>query len=369
MFLQTCIFSCWRGSSAIYAAKEVMLRAPVNNHGSRLNAIVFRRYRPLRSSDCYSLSYSTTKSSRKRSIDTHNSTARPLISAQLTNRNHQGATPNEAVNPPASCRPPLLELPPTDPTAPFYKRYFTIGRAYLAFYKAGFKQIFENVKIARKLPLSPSWSIPKNLKEGRITRAQYHLLLRTRSDISRIPLFALVFLVCGEFTPLLVPFLSPIVPKTLWLPSQWEKARWKAEGRRRRWNRLRLRDQRSASDGGPPSSAPSLLPEESRYEEGVRLNAWPRWCDATLIRWLPASMVNKRVEKVSRNLLLDSFAIDRDGDVDGMVDDEVKMALDARGCGVIGKDMADLRRTLQQEVAKSRSEWAGEMKSLLSDKG
>ena len=74
-------------------------------------------------------------------------------------------------------------------------------------------------------------------------------------------------------------------------------------------------------------------------------------------------MISKRIEGKSYDLLLDDFAIDRDGGVNNMVDDEVKMALDARGQDVIGKDMVDLRRILQRRVAMNRSEWTEKIKS------
>ena len=109
--------------------------------------------------------------------------------------------PAAAVNPPVSALPPPLELPLRDPAAPVYKYLFNLGRAYARFYKTGFKQIFHNVKLSRELPVGPFTPKARKheaLNDGTITRGQYHLLLRVRSDISRLPLFALVFILCGE---------------------------------------------------------------------------------------------------------------------------------------------------------------------------
>ena len=346
-----------------------MLSVCGQNQGSRVGALISRRYHLHRPADFYFLRYNRIESYRTRPVDPRSSSIRLLVSARTSNTERSDNSPEKIVNPPASCRPPLLQLPHRDPIAPFYKRYFKVGRAYLAFYKAGFKQILENVKIARKLPFTLFQAVQESLREGRITRGQYHLLIRTRSDISRLPVFALVFLVCGEFTPLLVPFLSSAVPKTLWLPSQWENARRKAEARRR--NHVRVRGERQVPDGESSStqplpdnpSKPDLTLRESKYKRGIKLNAWPRWWDLILIRWLPISMISKRIEGKSYDLLLDDFAIDRDGGVNNMVDDEVKMALDARGQDVIGKDMVDLRRILQRRVAMNRSEWTEKIKS------
>ena len=345
-----------------------MLHLVGNRCRSRLSTVVLSDLRLALSLRPITLRRNTTKATRKRPGTVSTSKPRPHSPNTLTSTRLPGISPEEAVNPPASSRPPPLELPASDPTVPFYKYYFRLGRGYVGFYKAGFKQIIANAKIGRRLPRSPPQSIDEALREGTVTRGQYHLLLRTKSDISRIPLFALVFLICGEFTPLLVPFLSPIVPKTLWLPSQWEKARRKAALRRQRYiclegGSVAPNARRASSTSSPvrPSGVEAAL-GVSNYNTGITLNAWPRWWDSWLVQRMPASYLIQRIDSKTSELLLDDFAICRDGGVSAMVDEEIMMALDARGYDIIGKEMTELRGVFEKELEKSKSKWTREMR-------
>ncbi|KLU84726.1 hypothetical protein MAPG_03765, partial [Magnaporthiopsis poae ATCC 64411] len=56
----------------------------------------------------------------------------------------QKAAIARAVNPPASTRPPPLDLPKPDPKANAIKRIFGLGKAYLVFYKNGLRAIKTN---------------------------------------------------------------------------------------------------------------------------------------------------------------------------------------------------------------------------------
>ena len=146
--------------------------------------------------------------------------------------------PSVALNPPITTRPPPLSLPEKLPHLPKYKYYFRVGKAYALFYKTGLKAIWTNYKLARALPNQifsrGQAKLHQAVFDGLLTRADFQLIRRTRRDISKVPMFALIWLICGEFTPLAVLFFTGAVPPTLWIPKQVHKAREEAEARRAR---------------------------------------------------------------------------------------------------------------------------------------
>ena len=143
-----------------------------------------------------------------------------------------------ALNPPITTRPPPLSLPEKLPHLPKYKYYFRVGKAYALFYKTGLKAIWTNYKLARALPdqifSSGQAKLHQAVLDGLLSRGDFQLIRRTRRDIKKVPLFALIWLICGEFTPLVVFFFIGAVPPTLWIPKQVRKAREDAEARRAR---------------------------------------------------------------------------------------------------------------------------------------
>lgn len=149
----------------------------------------------------------------------------------------QGPKPaSVALNPPSTTRPPPLSLPDKLPGLPRYKYYFRVGKAYGVFYKNGLKAIWTNYKLARALPHQifsrGQAKVHQAVRDGLLSRADFQLIRRTRRDINRVPLFALIWLICGEFTPLVVIYVTGAVPRTIWMPKQVQKAREEAENRR-----------------------------------------------------------------------------------------------------------------------------------------
>jgi len=158
-----------------------------------------------------------------------------------------GFYPPEA-NPPASTRPPPLDLPTKGPDTSQFTYLFSTGKAYLSFYKAGLKAIITNTKMvygsAPPPPPPPQENkdgsssstttapaVPLQLPE-KGTRAELVLHHRWRHDIRRLPLFALMLLICGEFTPFVVLVFPSVVPYTCRIPSQVTKLRKNQERRR-----------------------------------------------------------------------------------------------------------------------------------------
>ncbi|KAJ5510849.1 hypothetical protein N7453_002952 [Penicillium expansum] len=160
------------------------------------------------------------------------------------------------INAPISTHPAPLTTPsPLSPSAGVadkLKRYVEFGRAYVTFYKTGLKNVYHNYRaslpLRRKLglpayiPISPprtsthnnnNRSAPSITKESKLGRAQFQLVRRSARDVRRMIPFTLILIVCGEFTPLIVPiFGSAITPATCRVPSQVEKERVAATARK-----------------------------------------------------------------------------------------------------------------------------------------
>ena len=194
-----------------------------------------------------------------------------------------------------------------------------------------------------------------------------------KNDVSRIPLFGLVFCVFGEFTPLIVTVLSPVVPKTLWVPRQWQKARLKAQKRR----------EHLVKDGITGGKGLAQLNEQEvenfdlsdagdvRRLKGLAqwVGAYPRLWDRVLGGALPVSVVKSRLQKKARELQVDDFAIERDGGVAHLSVEEMKVACDMRGLDVLDKGEEDIRSNLSrwlEEGRKARYRTSGRIKAAIA---
>ncbi|KAJ5288502.1 hypothetical protein N7478_001532 [Penicillium angulare] len=154
-------------------------------------------------------------------------TTTPTVTGTATKVDTPG--PHE-INAPTSTFPADLArpppLPPSTPTLSKLTHYLAIGKAFLAFYKTGLKNSFYNYRAA--LPLRkelglPSYipSSPSTIADKHIGRGQFQLVRRSARDVRRLIPFFMVLIVCGEFTPLLIPiFGSTITPATCRIPSQ-----------------------------------------------------------------------------------------------------------------------------------------------------
>ncbi|CAI7609064.1 unnamed protein product [Penicillium manginii] len=156
----------------------------------------------------------------------------------------------DEINAPLSTFPATIETPPQDPSTPptpinKIKRLISTGRAYLTFYKTGLKNVFRNYRAS--IPLRKSLSLPVYLPtspprngngnstnaSANLGRAQYQLVRRSARDVRRMIPFTLILLICGEFTPLIIPlFGAAITPATCRVPSQIAKERESASKRK-----------------------------------------------------------------------------------------------------------------------------------------
>ena len=146
--------------------------------------------------------------------------------------------------------PPPLKLPgPRGSNEYRFAYFYKVGKGYLQFYKACLKQILGNRKTAKLISAQyPALPILQGLQDAvehrtgqlvnipipndshtRLSRAEFQLLRRHQKDIKKVPIFALLLAIFGEWLPLFVVFLDPLLPGTVLLPSQILKRRNKAE--------------------------------------------------------------------------------------------------------------------------------------------
>lgn len=286
--------------------------------------------------------------------------ATTLPKALVVNTAVQAYSFSDTLNPPTSTLPPVLALPPPQqPDQSLFSYYFALGKAYLLFYKTGIKAIYYNWKWTRQLrgriAASPSPQQRKGndealLGSGVLSRAEFLLLQRTGQDTRKIPLFVLMYVVCGEFTPLVVVALSGLVPRTLWIPKQVLRAREKAESRRAAVYAT------TASSESKPETAITTPNEAGRL--GQILGAYPAWWDRLPIT--PSWFISRRVAERLRLIELDDFAIQQDGSwgdgVQRLADgDEVRLAAEMRGLNVLGRGDQELKSILEKWLRARKS--------------
>lgn len=269
-----------------------------------------------------------------------------------------------AANPPASTRPPPLSLPARDPAASTFSHLFATGKAYLTFYKTGFKQIYTNTRLVWSLgsasgipPDTPAPAghpaEPPTLRPSTTTRSTELLKRRWRHDIRRLPLFALMFIVCGEFTPLVVLALPSVVPLTCRIPRQIEKLR-RATEERRRASSARIQDKLQRFNAGSSSriegvAVLSHAEVTAHIARSLGLIS-PLWDSLPLPDSVVALLASRRVRAHVAYLDRDGHLLSQAGGVPALEEDEVALACEERGLHVVDRSAAELRDSLGRWV-------------------
>ncbi|KAI9878675.1 MAG: hypothetical protein M1830_010823 [Pleopsidium flavum] len=279
----------------------------------------------------------------------HQSTTQRSNSTSATGINH-----NKKINGPITTLPAPLVLPVRGPDQSTTSYYFHFGRAYLAFYKTGLKNIWHNYVASRNIlrtliepkiggrliSTKPGGTLHRAVRSGLLTRSDFQLLIRTWHDLKRIPSFALVFIVCGEFTPLVVPFLGRVVPRTCQIPKQVRTVREKMEGRRKASFR-ELVVAPPTEDVGVEGLKREQLLHISR-SLGLHSSWWPEGFGLP-----PDGLLKARIRERAEYLDIDDHLIESDGGVGEMEMEELRMALEERGVDVLGKNDEQLKMLLR----------------------
>ncbi|KAK3305794.1 uncharacterized protein B0T15DRAFT_210095 [Chaetomium strumarium] len=276
------------------------------------------------------------------------SSSSSTISVPAATRDHGLA------NPPPTTRPPPLTLPsrPTEAAGhPFlsqanFSYLFAQGMAYLSFYKTGMKHIYTNTRLlySKRLREGTGEEEEEQLRPPRAgTRAHMHLKLRWAHDVRRLPLFALILIVCGEFTPLVVLALPRAVPLPCRIPRQVEKLekedqRWREEGRKEVVANANTAGN-GGGDGGDKGGGGGgeQVPPVTGLAKILGLPV--RW-------WTPQSVLQSKVERRLRFLDEDDELLVRAGGAEVLVPEEVKLACADRGIVVMGRGAEELRGVL-----------------------
>jgi hypothetical protein len=272
-----------------------------------------------------------------------------------------------ALNPPLESYAPPLEVPERKPGQGKLKWLYQCGKAYLSFYKSGIKNVRSSSKLAKTLRAKVAASSSPNDATAVLTRAEWQLTRRTRADMLRLPAFALVFLVLGEWTPLIALYLTPVIPEPCRVPAQLERMQRKAEARRaerlarvghdaarlvarsgegelgvdiQRFNAQQARKVRDAL------AAPT--PRVSLFELlllSARFDAHPGLLDRLFIT-PPRALLVRGLRKKMGYLVTDDEMVARDGGWGGLRREEVVRACFERGVDVKGRSEAELRKVL-----------------------
>lgn len=160
--------------------------------------------------------------------------------------------------------------------------------------------------------------------------------------MKRVPIFALVFLICGEFTPLVVIAISNVVPWTCRIPRQVDADRKKVEERRAISFRNLTMNLPPVGTGVQDLKRMQLL--HINWSLGLSSSMWDYI--GGRLPGLPNAILRRKVARRVEYLELDDLLIKSDGGVKPMFEEELRMACVERGIDVMGRDVHMLQMHL-----------------------
>lgn len=201
----------------------------------------------------------------------------------------------------------------------------------------------------------------------------------------RLPVMGFLILALGEWLPLIVIYLTPVIPEACRIPVQVERVlRKKEEKRKERLERIAMHALRLQSQDRTPgtdenairlaAAAEGLLSPESKVgkEGGIamanaivppaasadlglfhllllsaRLDCQPRILDKLYLT-PPKWLLQRNVGKTLAYLTQDDELIRRDGGSQALDKQELQRACVDRGIDVLGKSEAEQRKSLSQ---------------------
>ncbi|KAJ4365918.1 hypothetical protein N0V83_008540 [Neocucurbitaria cava] len=290
--------------------------------------------------------------------------------SESTTQGHQvTARARENLNPPRFTYAPDLSVPARKANQNTASYLWAAGRAYVAFYKAGISHVRQTLSLAKKLRsralkdgAAAGGGSKKDISEV-LTRAEWQVVLRSRKDALRLPAFGALVLLLGEWLPLVVIWITPVIPEACRIPKQVERELNKTEkARHERLRRISLDAVRIMADERRTPGAALVEEQErdgGREDKAVRdaaravehmthydlLIASARYnCHSRIFDYLhltpPKPLLRRRVGKMLEYLRKDDRLIERDGGVAGLGKEEVRRACVERGIDVLGKGRA-----------------------------
>lgn len=252
------------------------------------------------------------------------------------------------INGPTSTLPAPLNAPQRSPDQALPKYLFSLGKAYATFYKTGVKNIYHNFRLSRPIQrlIDEKYhsSLTQAVSAGALTRSDFQLLARNWHDLKRIPVFALVFAICGEFTPLVVIAVSNVVPWTCRIPKQIQSDRKKLEARRAISFRNLTLPPPSDEAGGKILERMQLL--HISWSLGLSSSAWDYL--GGKLPGLPTFILRRKVHRRVEYLGMDDRLIREGGGVGNMDMEEVRMACVERGLDIVSRSDEAARADLEK---------------------
>lgn len=282
----------------------------------------------------------------------------------------------ELLNPPHFTYAPEITVPARQADQNVAKWLWKAGRAYLTFYKTGISNVRQTSKLAKTLKAKAS-KVPDKDSSEVLTRAEWQIIRRSKKDVLRLPAFGVLVLLLGEWLPLVVMYITPVIPEACRIPQQVKRDLTKRENsRQERLRRAMLDSMRLMSKDPHPaghnidnasslpksgSSSPSLkaVPWADVARTGnakdmtlfelvmysAQFNCHSRIWDflrVTPPKWLLQRNVAKTIDYVAK----DDALIERDGGWAALGKTEVERACVDRGISVVGKREDELRKAL-----------------------
>ncbi|KAF2827562.1 hypothetical protein CC86DRAFT_369661 [Ophiobolus disseminans] len=296
----------------------------------------------------------------KPSHSTQNTTAVSTASKSHASTQVPMARAKESLNPPPFTHAPELAVPARKSNQGYLSYLWKAGRSYLSFYKTGVSNVRQTSKLARTLREKAA----KHPNSDVLTRAEWQIVQRSKKDMLRLPAFGAIFLIFGEWTPLLVMYITPLIPEPCRIPNQVQRDLEKTEkARKERSNMnsaqmMRLMHKDRGIAGADPSKAKvSSQAESIRTENALQLThldlvlASARYnCHSRLWDLLfltpPKFWLQRNVRKKYEYLRTDDRLIERDGGCQALDWRETQRAAIERGFDVAGKKEEDVRRSL-----------------------
>jgi hypothetical protein len=270
---------------------------------------------------------------------------------------------SEKLNPPRETYAPELKVPEQQPGQGKLKWLFHAGRAYIAFYKSGINNVRRTATIAKKLRQKAQEANTQGNGEDILTRAEWQIIRRSKADMLRLPIFGALVLLLGEWLPLIVMYITPVIPEPCRIPSQTTRTLRKLEQRRKERERRLGMDAARLLYGtrkpGVPTSvddvpAPNAVkPEELKKLHlfglltlSSKLDAHSKLWDLSLLT-PPKGVLRWGLRRRLQYLQKDDELIMRDGGWQGLCREEGIRACMERGIDVLDRSDKDLRGGLK----------------------
>lgn len=278
----------------------------------------------------------------------------------------------ERLNPPRFTYAPEISVPARRSDQNLFSWLFKTGRAYLKFYKTGISHVRQTSKLAKELRTKVKNKGPGRDPAEILTRAEWQIIQRSRKDTFRLPAMAVLILVLGEWLPLVVLYITPLIPEACRIPQQVRRDLSKREqSRAYRLHRvmrdalvLQRKDKPAVERGtNLPSTAPQSPEDVGPWGRAIKsmkaqdmtlfelmLFSAQHDCHSKIWDLLnmtpPKSLLQRRVRQKMEYLAKDDELIERDGGFAGLEKEEIERACVERGIYVLGKQENELRRAL-----------------------